>query len=419
MRCDIAVIGAGPAGLAAARAATGRSVAVVDMASRPGGQYHRHAHGRPPQALTQLLGTTRVLTEHRVITIEPGPPHVVHLSGETRTLRADAVLIATGAHDRPLPFPGWDRVGVMTAGGAQALWKGNGVAPGRRIVVAGTGPFLLPVAATLAPHVIGVFDANSPAGFRRHPTIVATHPAKLLEAARHLAVLARHRVPYRTHHTVVAAHGTDQLTAVTIAGPRGERRIECDTLAIGYGFVPQIDLALGAETRGNTLVVDDHQQTTVPGIYAAGETTGVAGMASAIVTGTIAGRAMAGLPIGRRLYRARARHAAFAAAMADVWPTPTTWLDHITDDTILCRCEEIRYAAVRAAVNELGARDARAVKLMTRTGMGWCQARMCGEAVACVVAHLTGTPADPTALARRTLAQPVTLGELAQSEEDR
>jgi len=407
MRCDIAVIGAGPAGLAAARAARGRSVVVVDMATRPGGQYFRHQRGRPSPALTRLLGDTRVLTEHRVVAIEPG---VLHLSGVTRTLRADAILIATGAHDRPLPFPGWDLPGVMTAGGAQALYKGSGVVPGRRIVVAGTGPFLLPVAASLAPHVVGVFDANSPAGFRRHPTIVLTHPAKLVEAAGYLATLARHRVPFRTHHAVVAAHGTDQLTAVTIAGPRGSRRIECDTLAIGYGFVPQTDLVPG--------VVDDHQMTTVPGIYAAGETTGIAGVASAIVTGTIAGRAMAGLPVGRRLTRARARHAAFAAAMADVWPTPTTWLDNLTDDTLLCRCEEVRYAAVRDAVNELGARDARAVKLMTRTGMGWCQARMCGEAVACVVAHLTGTVADPTALARRTLAQPVTLGELATIEED-
>ena len=399
------MIGAGPAGLAAARAARGRSIVVVDMATRPGGQYFRHPRGRPSPALTRLLGDTRVLTEHRVVAIEPG---VVHLSGVTRTLRADAILVATGAHDRPLPFPGWDLHGVMTAGGAQALYKGSGVTPGRRIVVAGTGPFLLPVAAALAPHVVGVFDANSPAGFRRHPTIVARHPAKLFEAAGYLATLARHRVPFRTHHTVVAAHGTDELTGVTIAGPRGERRIECDTLAIGYGFVPQIDLG----------VVDDHQMTSVPGVYAAGETTGIAGAASAIVTGTIAGRAMAGLPIGRRLIRARARHAAFAAAMADVWPTPTTWLDNLTDDTLVCRCEEVRYGTVRAAVRELGARDARAVKLMTRTGMGWCQARMCGEAVACVVAHLTGTPSDPTVLVRRTLAQPVTLGELATIEED-
>jgi NAD(P)H-nitrite reductase large subunit len=127
---------------------------------------------------------------------------------------------------------------------------------------------------------------------------------------------------------------------------------------------------------------------------------------------------MAHLPSTRRLLRARARHAEFAATMAKVWPTPTAWLDGLTDDTIICRCEEVRYDTVRAAVNDLGARDARAVKLMTRTGMGWCQGRICGEPVACVIARLTGTRQDRTDLARRILAQPVTLGELARTEEE-
>ena len=423
MRCDIAVIGAGPAGLAAASAAAGRSVVVVDLAARPGGQYYRQpADARPTRAFARLRSGARILSDHRVFAIEAGPPHVVHMSGEVRQLRADAVLIATGAYDRPVPFPGWELPGVVTAGGAQALVKGSRVLPGKRIVVAGTGPFLLPVAAGLAAQVIAVFDAGSPAGFARFPGVLARHPGKIAEAAGYLATLVRHRIPLRTRHTVIAAHGTDELVAVTVAGPDGRRRIDCDTLAVGYGFTPRIDLglAVGCATReiaGSVVLdVNGRQATSVPGVFSAGEVTGVGGAALALVTGTLAGRAMADLPPTRRLLRARARHAEFAAAMHAVWPTPDTWLDGLTDDTIICRCEEIRYEAVRTAVTNLGARDARAVKLLTRTGMGWCQGRICGEPVACVVARLTGTPQYATD--RRILAQPVTLGELATTEED-
>ena len=425
MRCDIAVIGAGPAGLAAARAAAGRSVVVVDLAARPGGQFYRHpVDGQPTRGrrtFARLRSGARVLSGHRVYAIEPGTPHVLHLAGETRVLRADAVLIATGAYDRQAPFPGWDLPGVMTAGGAQALLKGSRVLPGRRIVVAGSGPFLLPVAAGLATagaKVMGVFDAGSAAGFLRYPGVLARHPAKIVEAAGYLATLAEHRVPLHTRHSVVAAHGKDELVAVTV----GRRRIECDTLAVGYGFTPQVDLglAIGCATTvrdGNlVLAVDARQRTSVPGVFAAGEVTGVGGAALAMVTGALAGRAMAGLPPTSRLLRARARHAEFAATLAKVWPPSDGWLAGLTDDTVVCRCEEVRYGTVRAAVTEWGARDARAVKLLTRTGMGWCQGRICGDAVTHIVSRLTGTEPEPAGMALRILAQPVTLGELSEEE---
>jgi NADPH-dependent 2,4-dienoyl-CoA reductase/sulfur reductase-like enzyme len=413
MRCDIAVIGAGPAGLAAAEAAAGRSVMVVDLAVRPGGQYFRHpAGGRPTRGrrtFARLLSGTRVLSGHRVYAIEPGRPHVLHLAGQTRVLRADAVLIATGAYDRVLPFPGWDLPGVMTVGGAQSLLKGSRVLPGRRIVVAGSGPFLLPVAAGLATagaEVAGVFDRHSAAGFARFPGAVARNPAKLVEAAGYLRTLAEHRIPLRTRQYVTAAHGTDELVAVTVGG----RRIECDTLAVGSGFTPVLDLgvAIGCATstlHGSlVLAVDARQRTSVPGVFAAGEVTGVGGAALAMATGALAGRAMAGLPPTSRLLRARARHAEFAATLARVWPPET--LADLADDTVICRCEEVRYGAIRAAV-ELGAREARAVKLLTRTGMGWCQGRMCGAAVA----EIVGGDMRPG-----MLAQPVTLGELSEEE---
>ncbi|HKN96220.1 MAG TPA: FAD-dependent oxidoreductase, partial [Pseudonocardiaceae bacterium] len=308
--------------------------------------------------------------------------------------------------------------------------KGNRVLPGRRIVVAGTGPFLLPVAAGLASagaDVAGVFEANTPAGFARHAGVVARHPDKLAEAVRYLAVLARHRVPVRHRHTVLAAHGTDQVTAVTVAKvdrrwrpvTGTERRIDCDTVAVGCGFVPQIDtgVALGCATDlvagSPVLRVDDRQATTVPGVFAAGEVTGIGGVRLSLVEGTIAGLAASDVDIPAALRRQRTAHRAFAAALADVYPVRDGWLANLTGDTLLCRCEEVDHATVRAAVTELAARDARAVKLLTRAGMGWCQGRMCGAAIACAVAGLTGGPADPTDLTRRMLAQPVRLGDLA------
>ncbi|HEX5408015.1 MAG TPA: FAD/NAD(P)-binding oxidoreductase [Pseudonocardiaceae bacterium] len=422
MRCDVAILGAGPAGLAAAGAAVaaGKSVIVLDLGTRPGGQYFRHPNGKPTKELAGLLSAcrgTRMLLGRKVFLVEQGPPSTIHVvDGEP--VVTDSVIIATGAHDRVVPFPGWDLPGVLTAGGAQALWKGSRVLPGKRIVVGGTGPFLLPVAAGLASagaDVVGVFEANDPRRFARFPMTLARNPGKLLEAAGYLGTLARHRVPIRNRRAVVAAHGEGGVTAVTVARvdadwrpvPGTERLIDCDTVAIGCGFVPQIDIALALGCASEVaadgtvvLTVDGKQRTSVPGVYAAGEVTGIGGVRMSLAEGAIAGRVGAPGP-GRS-----ARQAEFARALAAVYPVREGWLDWLAGDTLLCRCEEVDYDAVRAAAG-LGARDARAVKLLTRAGMGWCQGRMCAGAVACAI----NVPVEP---ARRILAQPIRLGDLAE-----
>lgn len=464
---DVVVVGAGPAGLAAATAAGARGarVALVDAGTAPGGQYWRHPatarlgsvappgvdedalarlhHGlKDYRRLLDLLerqvgaGTTRYLSQHHAWAVEQyGETFTVHAidrSGPTeRTVPVTGhrLVLAPGAYDRQVPFPGWTLPGVLTAGGAQALLKGNGVAAGSRVVVAGTGPFLLPVAAGLATagaDVVGVHEASMARAWLRHSGAVLRNANKLGEGLGYATTLARHRVPVRSRSVLVAAHGTDRLEAVTVARatadgtvPGSEQRLDCDTLAVGWGFTPQLELPLelGCETRIDTdgslvCVVDDDQQTSVPGVLVAGEACGVGGAVLALVEGAIAGAAAAGVPVTDvRLRRQRTTLASFAAAMHRAHPVPAGWTDRVTGDTVVCRCEEVTAGRLRQSV-DAGATDARAAKLTARPGMGWCQGRVCGYATACLTSAWSGTPYRPELAATRPVAAPVTFGTL-------
>lgn len=435
---DIAVLGAGPAGLAAAVAAHrgGRRVALVDSASRAGGQYWRHRTGAEPadRAWSRLRDTA--------VDFRPGHGiwHVERAADGFTThttageIRSETVIVATGAFDRQLPFPGWTLPGVFTAGGAQALLKGHGVLVGDRVVVAGTGPFLFPVATAVAgagARVLGVFEAGSPLGFARHPAAVLRNADKLAEATGYARALRRHRIPLHIKTTVVAAHGADRVRAVTVARldrawrvvPGSERELECDAVAVGYGFTPQLEipLQLGCDTHLDAdgslaATADDRQRASVPGVYLAGEVCGVGGAQLSVVEGEVAGRHASGAVPDARLLRRRAALRSFATAMHHTYPIRPGWTSWLTDDTVVCRCEEVPYHTVRNSIVDLGATDPRAVKLLARPGMGLCQGRVCGFATACLVARLRGRPvtaADLLGLASRPIAQPVTLGALA------
>jgi NADPH-dependent 2,4-dienoyl-CoA reductase/sulfur reductase-like enzyme len=466
--CDLAVVGAGPAGLSGAVAAAdaGCRVAVLDLGDRPGGQYWRWgpstAHGpfhHDWEAFAVLAGRFRRHRDagridyrpgHAVFAIEAtgaapggsrrgrdGAPSrfAAHAVADDRsrvgaTVAAGAVLVATGAYDRQLPFPGWTLPGVMAAGGAQALLKGSGVTAGRRVVVAGTGPFLLPVAAGLlkgGARVVAVVEAADPTVYLRRPGAAAASWRKLPEAASYAAVLARHRVPVMRRHAVVAASGAGRLERVTVAGidaawrvVRGtERQMEADVLAAGYGFLPQVELLAeaGAELRADadgSLVasVGPDQQTSVAGLYAAGETTGVGGAQLAWLEGAVAGAAAAaarGRPTPGAAPSDRRRMASlrrFATVMQAVHAVGPGWTGWVTPGTVVCRCEEVTLADIGAA-RELGADDTRSVKLLSRPGMGWCQGRMCGYAVGALLG-------DGGAAPRQPLAQPVPLRVLAE-----
>ncbi|HEY0168780.1 MAG TPA: NAD(P)/FAD-dependent oxidoreductase [Jatrophihabitans sp.] len=496
---SVAVIGAGPAGLAAAvhAAEQGAATTLIDSAARLGGQYWRHDKAVldgsvatslrsslvPRSMLAQPSGlhhdvatyhdllrrledlvAARRLTvhlEHHVwsLQVEQSGCSIAAVDrrdpdrpGELR-VRAAVVVLAVGAYDRQVPFPGWDLPGVLTVGGAQALLKGSGVTVGPRVLVAGTGPFLLPVATALAASgadVLGVHEANRNLGWLRRLPAAAPRPATLREAGGYALGLARHRIPLRTRSVVVAAHGADRLEAVTVARldraggvrDRTRRRIAVDVLAVGYGFTTQSELPLQAgcalsATADGTLAVttDSTQQTSDPRVYAAGETTGVGGAQLAVAEGVIAGfyaaRAAGQCAVGQTTaaparpdrvvetaIRTRDRLRRFAAAMHAVYPVPRFWLDTLEHDTVVCRCEEVTVAEVDAAIDN-GARDARSVKLLSRSGMGWCQGRVCGYAISCLTASRTGQALDLASSANRPVAAPIPLGLLAQAPADR
>jgi thioredoxin reductase len=475
--CDLAVVGAGPAGLAAAVTAAGLGlhVTLLDAGERPGGQYYRHPapglRAARPQALHHhwhvfarlrrrlrahtTAGRLRHLPGHHVWTVLPEHPtetgqpgtapvwrlHAVADEG-TRTgnedggespvtVRARTVVLATGAYERHLPFPGWTLPGVVGAGGAQAMLKSGLVLPGRRTVVAGSGPLLLAVAASLAAAggtVPAVVEAAAYPAYAHRPAALLRNPRKLAEGAAHGAALLRHGVRLLSRHAVTAAHGTARVEAVTVERldrdwrplPGSARRIPCDAVATGHGLVPQLELATGLgcatlRTADGTpaLHLDGEQRTSVPGIWSAGETGGIGGAELALAEGELAvysvARALRGTRLPQRaavLRGRRDRLRAFGEAMATVHRPGAGWTAWLDDATHVCRCEEVPAGAIREAAGELGARDARTVKLLTRAGMGWCQGRMCGPAVAC----LAGAEPAPD---RRPLSCPVPLGHLA------
>lgn len=483
---NVVVIGAGPAGLAAALAARahGASVTLLDAADEPGGQYWRHLPPERPSANERVLhhGWQRftgmrdaleaddgceIVMGAQVWAIErsdaPEPaqpqastsaaPVVVHVlvglpdgTGRAgRTLRPDAIVLATGAHDRTLPFPGWDLPGVFTAGAAQAFAKGERVAVGQRVVIAGAGPFLLPVAASLAAtgaRVLGVYEATRIAGLVRgwlpKPWQLIGAAKKGGELAGYVGTHVRHRIPYATGRAVIAAHGTDRVEAVTVARvdtnwrpvPGTEQRIAADAVCVSHGFTPRLELPIAAGcaiSSSRFVEVDEAQQSSVAGVYAAGEITGIGGVDAALAEGELAGHCAAGGspadPEVRRAAKARTTFTGFAArieAAHGIRPGWTAWLD---DDTLVCRCEEVPYGRFRETATQTCGSGLRSMKLTTRAGLGICQGRICGRTVEELIGGgggletAAGGLLDQRSTAttdRRPIASPVRLGELAE-----
>jgi len=349
--------------------------------------------------------------------------------------------LATGAHDRVLPFPGWDLPGVFSGGAAQALAKGERLAVGRRVIVAGAGPFLLPVAASLSgagSTVLGVYEANrAPAlvrGWLTRPWQLLPVAGKSVELAGYLAGHLRHRIPYRLGRMVVAAHGTDRLEAVTLSSVTAdwtpvsgtERTVEVDAVCVSHAFTPRLELAIAAGcalTADRFVGVDDRQHTSVPGVYAVGEITSIGGADLAMAEGFIAGHVAAGGQVTddpvRRAVRRRRNFQGFARRIEAAHAIRAGWPKILTADTIVCRCEEVDFGTLRTTAESSGSRSLRALKLSTRAALGSCQGRVCGRSLEELLTTIVGEGGlvDGVTTDRRPIAAPIRLGELAADPE--
>jgi len=399
LHAQVVVVGAGPAGLAAAHAAAaaGLDVLLLDAAPQAGGQIWRARQGvaAPPvaDALARLAGAgARVRAGMRVTMVLPQRVLLVDGPQGARRVHWERLVLATGARERLLPLPGWTLPGVFGAGGLQALVKGGWPIRGKRVLVAGTGPLLLAAAATLraeGAQLVGLAEEASHASLARFAGTLARHPRKAWQALRLGVALGG--VALLRGWRIEAIEGDGRVERAVLAGEDGRRRtVACDAVAAGWGLVPQTELAqaLGctlAERLGApAIAVDAAQRSSVAGVFAAGECTGIAGAQAARLQGEIAGIAAAA-ELGAACVEAPAlrprlaREHAFAAALAATFPMPRDWARRLRDDTLVCRCEDVPWSALR------GQPDLRAAKLATRCGMGHCQGRLCHDTLAAVM----------------------------------
>lgn len=463
VKTDIVIVGAGPAGLSAAlRAAdAGAAVTVVDEYVKPGGQYFRQPQAQFGRVNAAILGKSykagkalidRVANNDR-ITLMTGTlvwggfgsgVLEVERDNQCERIASERIIIATGAYERPIPFPGWTLPGVTTAGAAQTLLKAQFILAGRRIVLSGSGPFQLPVATQLlkaGAEIVEILETVGAGEFFKPFPQPWRHLDKLEEAARYFATLLAHSVPLRFRQAVVEARGDDRVEEAVIAPLDADgralldktRTVAVDAILVNSGFMPslQIPRLLGCETRwdaqGSCWVVacDGDQRSSTPHVFVAGEATGVAGHRVALAEGEIAGLHAAAdlgylmaeeLAVRLRQPRAdRERHQSFADHVKQSFTPRAGRYDSIAGDTIVCRCEEVTAAAILGIAAEWGG-SLRAVKQCTRAGMGQCQGRICEATVARLAARASGRPLDTIGHdTARPQVKPVSLKALAES----
>jgi NADPH-dependent 2,4-dienoyl-CoA reductase/sulfur reductase-like enzyme len=454
---DLLVVGAGPAGLAAAARAgeLGLKCLVVDENAEGGGQYYRQpalagvagADARQRRGQDQIDRAASVASLRlgcSAYGIDAGQRVWLADANGVESVLPRAVLLATGAHDTPVAFPGWTLPGVMAAGAAQVLVKNQRVRPGLRAVVAGSGPFLLVVANQLrraGVHVVEVVEATT---LRRAlPFVPASlrNPGRYGELAGYALPLVAAGVPIRRGEVVAAAEGDERLEAVRLrrrvdrgSSQAPERVVATDLLCVGYGFSASTELARLAGCRlgwdiglSQTVpVFDAWQCTSQPGIFVAGEACGLGGAEVAAVEGELAavgvarhlGRLaesdavrMAG-PARRRLRGLRA----FAAILPRIFPRPSELGALADGETTVCRCENVTLDEVLRAVEDSAATNLNEVKTTTRCGMGWCQGRICGSVLPVVLAP--GRPNFDAAsqFTARNPIRPISAGQMAALE---
>jgi thioredoxin reductase len=431
---DVIVIGAGPAGANAAMSAAeaGLSVALLDEQDAAGGQVWRApwpglirkpdtAEARNGDALRTRLAASSVDARfgRRVWSVTSG--YRVDAIGPdgNEAFMAPQLVAALGAHERVVPFPGWTLPGVIGLAAAAILLKSHAVLPGQRVVVAGCGPLLAAVATDIVKaggEVVAVADLAGPGDWLSAIPSFATRPSLLAQGIGWVLKLATKRVPVYFRHGVAAASGDAQVRRVTLApvdaggapGSGASVDIAADALCVGHGLVPGAEVtkllrarhSYDRERGGWTPQVDECGRTSLPGLFAVGDGSGIRGAAPAETAGKIAGLAAAHdagalsaddfSRLAGPLQSQARRLASFAGASARLMALRLEQVAAIAPETVICRCEDVTRGEVDAAC-EAGARDVNQLKHFTRCGMGPCQGRMCGDVAAELLAHRVGS----------------------------
>ncbi len=429
--CDVAILGAGPAGASAAIEARARGISVVvfDEAPTAGGQVYRitaairptqHDHDRAAgNALRALLAASgaAVRLGQRVWDVEQDSDgFTIHALGEDgpACVRARALIVANGAQERHVPVAGWERPGVMGLAAATVLLKAQRVLPGHNVVVAGTGPLLLVVAAAILKgggRVAAVIDANPRSAWIADWRTLVTRPDLLLRGAAWLRTLVAHGVMPIAARAIRSIDGNPTVTGVTIGHVDGrsgnERTIACDAVCLGYGLTPatdvtrllRVDHVFGAAAGGWHAQVDADQCSSLARLYVCGDAAGVAGAAAALPQGRLAALAAA-RDLGHMdaatfasttasLRREAVRAAGFGAAMNAMSTPPSAIVQSMTPETVVCLCEHLTRKQLDAAVTA-GAATFNDLKSATRCGMGPCGGRLCEDTAARLIALNTG-----------------------------
>lgn len=455
---DLIVIGAGPAGLAAAAsaAALGVEVMLVDEQARPGGQvFRRPVAGGAPELPAYASRLASVYEEpsrsgvdykaaHCLWGLSPDGTVFVSSAGGTQPYAPRTLVLATGAYEWALPIRGWTLPGVTTVGGAQAVLKAAGVVTGHRMALAGAGPLLLQVAVQMleaGAEVAAVFDVTPPRDQMRAAAYILGHPPTALHGLRLLAILRRHRVPIRRGWIISEIHGNECVTGITAApiGPRGlqtERALSIDVDAVGlsFGLVPAVEIAA---LRGCAMhfdralgvwcvTRDETMATSVEGVFAVGDGAAIRGARNAVLEGTLVGISVA-QQLGRiSAAKARIMQSPLRRSLQRLTPirrynetvsaNRRQLVELLDDDTVVCRCEGVRAAVIREAINE-GAQSLHELRTRCRVGMGNCQGRMCVPTAARILSKQTNIDLGRVEFPRqRPPLRPLNLTELSLAD---
>ena len=447
---DVVVIGAGPAGLAAAATAAeaGLSTLLLDENASPGGQVWRAITSTPVTecdhlgadywAGAKLVEAVRssgaeIIQRATVWSLDRNLEVGVSVGGGSAFVRARRVILATGALERPFPIPGWTLPGVMTAGAAQTMLKASGLVPDGRTVIAGQGPLLWLLAAQIL-RLGGRIDRILDTTERRNYLAALPHAFAFVTSpyfAKGLAMMreVRAKVPVVSGVSELAVAGDGQIATVTYAAGSRREAIPVELLLLHQGVVPNVNLAMaaGIEHRWNdrqlcwSPVLDGDGNTSVEGIAIAGDGAGIGGAAAAVVRGRIAARAAvevlapaaAAKLAPMTTFRASLSQAERGRAFLDTLFRPARRFRVPSGDTIVCRCEEVTATDILDAV-AIGATGPNQLKAYRRTGMGPCQGRLCGLTVTELMAQARGkTPQEIGYYRLRAPVKPITLAELA------